>query len=62
MKIGSMKDIPKALALNPNAKYDVIEFELDKPKIVLDRSKMQQANLTIAKTYGIDKPANIKGD
>jgi S1-C subfamily serine protease len=60
MKIGSMKDIPKALALNPNAKYDIIEFELSKPKIVLDRGKMPEANLTIAKTYGIDKPANIK--
>jgi hypothetical protein len=60
MKIGSMKDIPAALTLNPETKYDVIEFELNEPKIVLDRAKMQEANLTIAKTYGIDKPVNIK--
>ena len=60
VKIRSMKDIPEALALNSQAKYDVIEFELDGPKIILDRTKMQSANLIIAKTYGIDKPANIK--
>jgi hypothetical protein len=60
MKIGLMKDIPKALASNPGKNYDEIEFELDQPKIVLDRSKLQSANLTIAKNYGIDKPANIK--
>ena len=41
-------------------KYDVIEFELDEPKIVLDRSKLPQANMIIAQTYGIDKSANIK--
>jgi hypothetical protein len=60
MKIGSMKDIVKALALKPEAKYDVIEFELSEPKIVLDRAAMPAANMTIAKTYGIDKPENIK--
>jgi len=60
MKIGSMKDIPAALALNPEKKYDVIEFELSEPKIVLDKAKTQTANLTIAKTYGIDKSVNIK--
>ncbi len=62
MKIGSMKDIPKALASDPNAKYDLIEFELNQPKIVLDRAAMQPANLTIAKTYGIDKSVNINPD
>ncbi len=62
MKIRSMKDVPKALTLNPEAKYDVIEFELDKPKIILDRAKMQIENSIIAKTYGIDKSANISSD
>lgn len=60
MKISSMRDIPAAFALNPQEKYDVIEFELDEPKLVLDRSKLPQADLTIAQTYGIDKSANIK--
>jgi hypothetical protein len=62
MKIRSMKDIPEALALVPEAKYDIIEFELDAPKIILDRAKMQEANLIIAQTYGIDKLANIRAD
>ena len=62
MKIGSMKDVPKAFALNTKAKYDLIEFELNQPKIVLDRAAMQPANLTIAKTYGIDKSVNISSE
>jgi hypothetical protein len=60
MKISSMRDLPIAFALNPQEKYIVIEFELDEPKIVLDRSKLPQADATIAQTYGIDKSANIK--
>ncbi|MBN1787825.1 MAG: hypothetical protein JW806_05460 [Sedimentisphaerales bacterium] len=62
MKIRCMTDIPKALALKPEEKYDVIEFELDEPKIILDRNKMFQANMIIAQTYGIDKLANIRVD
>lgn len=62
MKIGSMRDIPKALTLNPDAKYDMIEFELNQPKVVLDRAKIQAENQLITKTYGIDKQANIRGD
>jgi len=62
MKIRSMKDIPVALTLNPETKYDVIEFELDQPKIILDRATMQSANLIIEKTYGIDKSVNINSD
>jgi len=59
MKIRSMKDIPVALALNPQAKYDVIEFEMEQPAIVLDRSQLNSAGLEIAKNYGIDKLSNI---
>jgi S1-C subfamily serine protease len=62
MKIRCMKDIPTALALKPEAKYDVIEFELDRPKIILDRAKMQEANQAIARNYGIDKLVNIRAD
>ena len=62
MKIRSMKDIPQALKLKPQEKFDVIEFELNQPKIVLDRSKIQQADMLIAKTYGIDKLMNINSE
>ncbi|MFA5291859.1 MAG: hypothetical protein WC496_02365 [Phycisphaerae bacterium] len=59
MKIGSMKDIPVALALNQQAKYDLIEFEMSQPAIVLDRSQLNSAGLEIAQNYGIDKLSNI---
>ena len=62
MKIRSMKDIPQALKLKPQEKYDIIEFELNQPKIVLDRIKIQEADTLIAKTYGIDKLVNINSD
>ena len=59
MKISSMKDIPEALKLNPQAKYDVIEFELDNPKVVIDRSLRPQADLQISRNYGVGKMVNI---
>jgi hypothetical protein len=62
MKISSMKDIPQALALNPQQGYDVIKFEMDQPDIVLDRSQLQSADLAIAQNYGINKLFNINPD
>ena len=59
MKIGSMKDVAAALALKPESKYHVIEFEMDQPAIVLDRSQLESAGLSIAQNYGIDKLYNI---
>ncbi len=51
MKIRKMQDIPKALQLNPESKFDVIEFEMENPTIVLDRSQYETANALISKTY-----------
>lgn len=59
IKIGSMADVAEALKLNPSARYDVIEFEMDNPKIVLDRQKIKQASAKIAANYGIEKIENI---
>jgi len=59
MKISAMKDIPEALKLNPEAKYDVIEFEMDNPKVVIDRTKLAEADAIIAENYGITKLSNI---
>ncbi|HBG28160.1 MAG: hypothetical protein A2Y10_19460 [Planctomycetes bacterium GWF2_41_51] len=59
MKIGSMSDIPKALAQNPESKFDVIEFEMDEPAIVLDKSQLESAQQSISQNYGIDKNINI---
>jgi len=62
MKISSMKDIPHALALNPQQGYNVIKFEMNQPDIVLDRSQLESADMTIAKNYGINKLSNINPD
>jgi len=62
MKISSMKDIPQALALNPQEKYHVIKFEIDRPDIVLDRSQLESADFAIAQNYGIDKLFNINSE
>lgn len=59
MKIRSMSDIPEALAKNPESKFDVIEFEMDEPAIVLDRAQRKFEESSISQNYGIDKLINI---
>jgi hypothetical protein len=59
MKIRRMSDIPKALAVNPDSKFIVIEFEMEKPAVVLSRIEIDKANESIAQIYGIDKLMNI---
>jgi hypothetical protein len=58
-KIRRMSDIPAALAAKPDSKFVVIEFEMDKPAIVLDRSQLENAGKTISQLYGIEKLMNI---
>lgn len=59
MKIKQMSDIPKALAEKADSKFIVIEFEMNKPAIVLDRSQLDAANQQLSKNYGIEKLMNI---
>ncbi len=59
MTIRSIEDIPKVQKLNPESRYDVIEFELDKPVVVIPRKQLPAADLLIRRNYGIDKPVNI---
>jgi S1-C subfamily serine protease len=60
MPISRLSDIVKAQKLNPGAKYDVVEFELDNPTVVIPRQQLQQADAMIATSYGIRKPVNVK--
>ncbi|MDD5010703.1 MAG: hypothetical protein PHQ00_01100 [Phycisphaerae bacterium] len=62
MKISSVNDIPQALALNPQEKYHIIKFEMDRPDIVLDRSQLESADAVLARNYGINKLSNINSD
>ena len=59
MTIRSIADILTAQKLNPDAKYDVIEFEMDNPVIVIDREQLPMADTLIAQNYGIRKLVNV---
>jgi len=59
MAIRSIADILVAQKLNPDSRYDVIEFELDNPAVVIDRDQLPAANMLISRNYGIRKLANV---
>ncbi len=59
MEIHSIADILAAQKLNPDSKYDVVEFELDNPKVVIPRAALPLADSMIAQNYGVTRPANI---
>ena len=60
MTISAIADIPKAMQLNPESKYHVVEFEHDYPTVVIPRENLRQTNEMIAKRYGITKLYNIE--
>ncbi|MEA3225648.1 MAG: hypothetical protein U9Q07_06820, partial [Planctomycetota bacterium] len=59
MKIRSVADIVKAQKLNPESRYDVIEFELNSPVIVIAREQLPAADEFVRKNYGIEKLSNV---
>lgn len=59
MPISRLSDIVKAQKLNPASKYDVVEFELDNPTVVIPRQQLPAADATIETNYGIRKAVNI---
>ena len=59
MAISSIEDILAAQKLNPDSPYDVIEFEMDSPTVVIARSQIQAANSLIGAKYGVTKMINI---
>ncbi len=59
MAIRSIADILTAQKLNPESKYDVIEFEMDNPVVVVPREQLPAADMFIRKSYGIQKLLNI---
>jgi hypothetical protein len=58
MPISRISDIVMAQKLNPDSKYDVVEFEMDKPTVVIPRQQLQQADTLISTNYGVRKPVN----
>jgi hypothetical protein len=59
MTISSLADITAAQKLNPESKYDVIEFEMDNPAVVIPREQLPTADMFIQRNYGIQKLLNI---
>jgi len=59
MKITRLSDIPKAMELNPDSKYHVIEFEHANPTVVIPRENLEYIDAMIAKNYGITELSNI---
>jgi hypothetical protein len=59
MTIRSIKDILTAQKLNPESRYDVIEFEKDNPVVVIPREQLPTADMFIQRNYGIQKLLNV---
>jgi len=59
MTIRSIVDILTAQKLRPDSKYDVIEFEMDNPLIVIPRDQLPAADTFISRNYGVTKLQNI---
>jgi hypothetical protein len=59
MTIRSITDILTAQKLNPDSRYDVIEFEMDNPVVVIPRAQLPAADVFIQRNYGIQKLMNV---
>jgi hypothetical protein len=59
MTIRSIADIPAARQLNPDSKYDLIEFELNTPAVVIPREQLTEGDTFVTRSYGITKLSNI---
>ncbi len=59
MPVCSIGDILTAQKLNPDSKYDVIEFEFDNPKVVIPREQLPAADALIGRNYGVRKLVNV---
>lgn len=60
MAISSIADIPKALELNPESDYHIVEFELDGPTVVIPRRPLSAVDAFITNNYGIPQLSNIR--
>ncbi|MBC8218008.1 MAG: PDZ domain-containing protein [Planctomycetes bacterium] len=59
MAIRSIADIITARKLRADSKYDVIEFEMDNPVVVIPRAELPAADVFISRNYGVTKLQNV---
>jgi hypothetical protein len=60
MPIRSIEDIIAAQKLDPQGKFDVIEFENNNPTVVIPRDQLPQADALIAQRYNIEQLAHLE--
>jgi len=60
MPVSRISDIIKAQKLNPDSKYDVVEFEMDHPTVVIPRQVLPAADSQISTNYGVRKLVNVE--
>ncbi len=60
MDVRSITDVLTAQKLNPDSKYDVIEFELDNPPVVIPRDQLPLADQLISQNYGVPSLTNVR--
>jgi hypothetical protein len=60
MPISCLADIKKAQSQKPDSAFDVVEFELDNPTVVIPRGQLPQADALIGTNYGIRKLENVR--
>jgi len=58
--VSRISDIIKAQKLNPDSKYDVVEFEMDHPTVVIPRQVLPAADSQISTNYGVRKLVNVE--
>jgi hypothetical protein len=58
--VRSIGDIVAAKKANIDSKYDVVEFEMDNPKVVMPREQLAEADAMIAQNYGVGKLVNVE--
>jgi len=58
--ITSIQDILDAQKLNPQGKFDVIQFENDNPTVVLPRNMLPASDAQISRLYGIEPLRHIE--
>jgi hypothetical protein len=57
--VRSIEDVLAAQKLNQDSPYDVVEFEMDSPTVVIERSQIPAANAFTSSRYGVRKLVNI---
>jgi hypothetical protein len=60
MEVSEIPDILEAKTLNSESRFDVVEFEMDYPNVVIARDELPTADMMISRLYGIRELKRIE--